>query len=363
MEKNIKKVISGMRPTGRLHLGNYFGALKNFINLQNEYECYFFIADIHAYTTSYEIKEYIKENSFLMIVDWLSAGLDPNKCTIFRQSDIVEHFQLHLILSMITPISWLLRNPTFKEQLIELYEKKYKGQEDKAKKSQGITRKIVEISSIDEKIQDAFLSEIAGYGFLGYPVLQTADILLYDADYVPVGKDQLPHIELARDIASRFNRLFSVKVFKEPSPLLTDITVLPGIDGKKMSKSYGNTIEIGENGDELYRKITKMFTDPKKIRANDPGNPDGCVVFAFHKIFNKDFSSVENDCRKGNIGCVKCKQNLYELINPWMKEIDEKRRYYLSKKDYILEIISSGNIKARKKASEKIREVYEAIGL
>lgn len=355
-------VLSGMRPTGRLHLGNYWGALYNFIKLQNDYECYFFIADLHSLTTSTDMKNRLSENSFLMVVDWLACGLDPKKVVIFKQSAISEHYKLHLLLSMITPLSWLLRNPTFKEQLLELYERKYKGQEDKAKKSEGSIRKIGELSGMDEKTQDALLSEIANYGFLGYPVLQSADILLYDADYVPVGKDQLAHIEITRHIASRFNSIFKSKIFKEPQAFLTDNPILPGTDGKKMSKSYGNTIEIGENGESLYKKIMSMYTDPKKIRANDPGNPKDCVVCAFHKVYNSNYQNIESDCMSGRIGCVKCKKMLFEILDPWMKEIDEKRKFYIENKTMIENTINEGNNRAKSKASKKFSEVVELIG-
>lgn len=355
-------VLSGMRPTGRLHLGNYWGALHNFVKLQHEYECYFFIADLHSLTTSYELKNKISENTFLMVVDWLACGLDPKKVVIFKQSAISEHSQLHVLLSMITPLSWLLRNPTFKEQLLELYERKYKGQEEKAKKSEGSIRKIGELSGMDEKTQDALLSEIANYGFLGYPVLQSADILLYDADYVPVGKDQLAHIEMTRHIAARFNSLFKTDVLKQPQPLLTQTPILPGLDGKKMSKSYGNTIELGENGEVLYKKVMMMYTDPKKVKANDPGNPQGCVVCAFHRIYNPECKQIEIDCMSGKIGCVTCKKKLFEILDPWMKDINEKRKNYIESKDIVYDVINDGNRKAKEKAAKKIEKIMGIIG-
>ncbi len=359
----MKTVLSGMRPTGRLHLGNYWGALHNYIKLQNEFNCYFFIADLHSLTTSTENTSHIYENSILMIVDWLSCGIDPQKSVIFRQSAISEHSEFHLILSMITPLSWLLRNPTFKEQLLELYLRRYKGQEDKAKKAQGYLEKIAHISDFNEDELKALNSDLANYGFLGYPVLQTADILLYDADYVPVGKDQLAHIEIAREIARRFNHTFSTDILKEPQPLLTETPVLPGLDNKKMSKSYGNTIEIGENGDTLLKKIMSMFTDPNKIRANDKGNPYGCVVFAFHKIYNNSWYERETECKEGKIGCVKCKRHLFELMDPEMKKINEKQNYYLNNKKLIEDIIEHGNQKAKEKASKKFSEIVKAVKL
>lgn len=359
----MKIVLSGMRPTGRLHLGNYWGALHNFVKLQEEYDCYFFIADLHSLTTSTDLKGNISENTFLMVVDWLALGILPERSVIFRQSDIPEHSQLHLILSMITPLSWLLRNPTFKEQLLELYERKYKGQEEKAKRSQGAMKRIAELSGMDDKTGDALLSELANYGFLGYPVLQSADILLYDADYVPVGKDQLPHIEITRHIAARFNSLFKTDILKEPQPLLTQTPTLPGIDGRKMSKSYGNTVELGENGETLYRKIMMMYTDPQKIRATDPGNPDGCVVCAFHRIYTQGYEQIIADCKAGKIGCVSCKKKLFEVLNPWMKDVDEKRKRYLEDKDFIYGLISEGNKKAKEKASKKLNQIMRVIGL
>jgi len=360
--ENKKIIVSGMRPTGRLHLGNYWGALYNWIKLQNDYNCYFFIADLHSLTTSSDNTSNIYENSILMIVDWLSCGIDPNRVVIFRQSEIKEHYQLHLILSMITPLSYLLRNPTFKEQLVEIYKLKYRGQEDKAKKATGYIEKIGKISDMNDQEINALNSDAANYGFLGYPVLQSADILLYDADFVPVGKDQLAHIEITREIARRFNRLFS-PVLKEPQALLTEHPLLPGIDGKKMSKSYGNTIYIGENGEELNKKIMRMFTDPNKIRANDKGNPDGCVVFAFHKIYNQNYKEREIECREGKIGCVNCKKNLFNILDSIMKEINDRRSYYISNKNLIMDIIDKGNKKASCVSAKKFEEIMRSVKL
>ncbi|MEF3280701.1 MAG: tryptophan--tRNA ligase [Elusimicrobiota bacterium] len=358
-----KVVVSGMRPTGKLHLGNYWGAIYNFIKLQDKYKCYFFIADLHSLTTSSDNIDDISNNSLLMVIDWLVCGIDPKKCVIFRQSAVKQHCELHLILSMITPISWTLRNPTFKEQLVELYLKRYKGQEDKAKKADGHLEKIANLFEMNEDESKALNSELANYGFLGYPILQSADILLYDADYVPVGKDQLPHIEMTREIARRFNSIFKTNILKEPKPLLTDFPLLPGIDGKKMSKSYGNTIEIGENDKLLEKKIMQMFTDPNKKRVDDRGNPDGCVVFSFHKIYNPDFRIREYECREGRIGCVKCKKHLFEILNPIMSELSKKREYYLNNKQLVIDLIEEGNRKAREIASKKIDEVFKEIKL
>lgn len=359
-EKKI--VVSGIRPTGHLHLGNYWGAIRNFIDLQEKYKCFFFIADWHALTTSGGKIENIDENSKLIVANWLSCGLDPDKCVIFRQSDVKYHSELHLLLSMITPISWLFRNPTFKEQLLELYFRKYKGQEDKMKKSTGLMEKMASISEFSEQESNALNSEFASYGFLGYPVLQAADILLYDASYVPVGKDQLAHIELAREIARRFNSIFNTTILKEPEPLLTDTPVLPGLDGKKMSKSYGNTIELDDTDDILYGKIKKMFTDPKKIREHDPGHPEGCVVFAMHKLYNKDYKMREEECKNGKIGCGNCKKHLFELMNPELKKFKEKKAEF-SKSEKVLKVLKEGAEKANAIAQEKMRLINKEVKL
>jgi len=357
-EKKI--VVSGIRATGKLHLGNYWGAMKNFIDLQDKYKCFYFIADWHALTTISENNISIYENSREIIVDWLSAGIDPEKCIIFRQSDVKEHSELHLILSMITPLNWLLRNPTFKEQLVELYQRKYKGQEEKMKKPQGLMEKIGGINDFNEQEAMAFNSEFTNYGFLGYPVLQTADILLYDASYVPVGQDQLPHLELAREIARRFNSFFNCKIFREPEPLLTQTPILPGLDGKKMSKSYGNTIDLDDIDDILLSKIKRMFTDPKKIRANDKGNPHGCVVFAMHKLYNPEFKKREKECMDGCIGCSKCKIDLFELMNPEMKKFKEKKDK-IKNSDLPEKILKEGALKAGEVASKKMMLVNKEV--
>ncbi len=354
MEKKI--VVSGMRPTGRIHLGNYWGALKNYIKLQDEYECYFFVADWHALTTASE-RAPLRENSLLMVADWLSAGLDPNKCTIFRQSDVRYHAELALMLGMITPISWLFRNPTFKEVLVEIYRQKYKGQEDKMKKSEGAMDAMASSHGFSDEENMALNSELSNYGFLGYPVLQAADILLYGASYVPIGKDQLPHLEMTREIARRFNHIYKTKVFTEPQPLFTSAAVLPGIDKRKMSKSYGNTVELSDYGSALEAKIKKMFTDPQKLRANDKGNPDGCVVFAFHKLYNPNSALRERECRDGAIGCGACKKHLYELINPEMEKMAANREKYSGKLELVEEILQEGAKKACARAALTMEKV------
>jgi len=287
----VKKgtILSGMRPTGALHLGNYFGALENWVKLQDEYECYFFVADWHALTTGYEDTSQIKNNINDLVIDWLSAGLDPEKCVIFLQSSIKEHAELHLLFSMTTPLSWLLRCPTYKDQINQLKDK-----------------------------------NITTYGFLGYPCLQAADILIYKAGFVPVGEDQLPHLELTRELQEEFNYLFG-EVFPEPQAILTKAKVLPGTDGRKMSKSYGNTIALSDSPDTIRKKVSSMITDPARIRKDDPGHPEVCTVFSFHKVFNEnEVPEIEQHCRGGKIGCVQCKKNLltkwWSIWSPYMKK-------------------------------------------
>lgn len=325
---NMKKgtILSGMRPTGALHLGNYFGALENWVKLQDEYDCYFFVADWHALTTGYEDTSKIKENINDLVIDWLSAGLDPEKCTFFLQSDIKEHAELHLLFSMTTPLSWLFRCPTYKDQLAQMKDK-----------------------------------NITTYGFLGYPCLQAADILLYKADFVPVGEDQLPHLELTREVARRFNFLYG-EVFSEPQPKLTKAKVLPGIDGRKMSKSYGNTIALSNSPEEVRKKVSLMITDPARIRKDDPGHPEVCAVFAFHKVFNEEeVQDIECRCCEGKIGCVQCKRNLADKMVNYMTPIYERRQEYLKKPGLIREIVANGNENARKNARKTMEEVRRAM--
>ncbi|MDD4493000.1 MAG: tryptophan--tRNA ligase [Eubacteriales bacterium] len=323
----MKKVIlSGMRPTGKLHLGNYFGALENFVKLQEDYKCYFFVADWHALTTGYEDTSEIRENVKEMVMEWISAGIDPDKCTIFLQSQILEHAELHLLLSMITPLTWLERTPTYKEQLVQLSEK-----------------------------------NITNYGFLGYPCLMASDILMYNADFVPVGEDQLPHLELTREIARRFNYLYG-DTFKEPQPKLTKSKLLPGTDGRKMSKSYGNTIGLTDSPEELRQKVMQMVTDPTRIRKDDPGHPDVCTVFQYHKMFNEeDINEIEADCKKGSIGCVQCKRKLAEKMVGKLEHIYRRRLEIEKDKDKIIKIIDSGCERARKAAGETMVRVRNAM--
>jgi tryptophanyl-tRNA synthetase len=321
-------VLSGMRPTGKLHLGNYWGALVPWINLQNggKHQCYFMVADLHALTTGYEDTKDLQANIHDMVLDWLAAGLDPEKSVMFVQSQLPEHSELSLLFSMITPLGWLERIPTYKEQLREITGR-----------------------------------EITTHGFLGYPVLQAADILLYKAQAVPVGEDQLSHLELTQEIARRFNRLYG-NIFPEPKAILGLAPRVPGLDGRKMSKSYGNSVELSDTPELLWQKIQKMYTDPAKLRANDPGHPDGCVVFALHKIYNAEASVRETECREGRIGCVACKKHLLSLMEP-LKAIQEKRALLAQKPGLVESVLEEGTRRARVVAQKTLVEVQAALGL
>lgn len=324
----VKKgtILSGMRPTGALHLGNYFGALENWVKLQDDYECYFFVADWHALTTGYEDTSEIKNNINELVIDWISAGLDPEKCTIFVQSKVKEHAELHLLFSMTTPLSWLLRCPTYKDQLNQLKDK-----------------------------------NITTYGFLGYPNLQAADILIYKAGFVPVGEDQLPHLELTREIARRFNYFYG-EVFPEPQAILTKAKVLPGTDGRKMSKSYGNTIALSDSPDIIRKKVSTMVTDPARIKKDDPGHPEVCTVFSFHKVFNEgELPEIEASCRGGKIGCVQCKRNLADKMVQYFEPIHERRQKILEKPEIIKEVLHEGNKRAEMTAKKTMEEVRSAM--
>jgi len=325
-----QRILSLMRPTGRLHMGNMLGALTNWVKLQNEYECFFGVADWHALTTGFDDTSEIRQNTRQMVMDWISMGLDPQKCTIFVQSDVKQHAELHLLLSMITPLSWLERCPTYKDQLKQLAAK-----------------------------------EINTYGFLGYPVLMASDILIYKADGVPVGEDQEPHLELTREIARRFNFLYG-PVLPEPVAIHTETKVLPGIDGRKMSKSYGNLIEMSASPDTIKEKVKMMITDPQRIRKDDPGHPDVCNVFAFYKAFDEEktiFNDVRELCEKGTIGCVQCKNNLAELMIDKTEHIREKRSQLEKDPTVIDDILAEGAINARKVAEQTLEEVRKAMKL
>ncbi len=323
----MKSLFSGMRPTGRLHIGHYFGVLRNWKKLQDEYKCIFGAVDLHALTTSFEDTSKIGENIIDMIIDWLSVGLDPNKATFMIQSHVREHSELHLILSMLTPLPWLQRNPVLKEQVRSL------------------------------NLGDSF-----SYGLLGYPVLMAADILLYKSDIVPVGEDQVPHIEITREIARRFNYYYK-EVFPLPKAKLTETPRIPGVDGKeKMSKSLGNHILISEPKESLEKKVMSMVTDPQKIRLKDPGHPEVCTVFYFHKMFNKEeVPQIEEDCKKGTLGCVACKRNLAKKMYEYLAPVREERAKYENNPDLVKDIIREGEKKAREIASSTMDEVREAM--
>jgi len=332
-----KRVTSGMRPTGSLHLGNLLGALANWIKLQDEYDCFYFIVDWHALTTpgggdavGYENVGGLREKVMDMAIDWLSAGLDPEKCTIFVQSHVPEVAELHLLFSMITPLGWLERNPTYKEMV------------------------------------QGYKIEYPSYGLLGYPTLQSADILAYKGDYVPVGKDQEAHVNMTRDLAARFNSLYGKEVFPITEVLLTEVPKVCGIDGvdRKMSKSSGNYIALSFSEVETTEKVKSMFTDPTKIRKDDPGHPDGCVVYAFHKIYSREnLELIREECEAGKRGCVACKMELADKLNDSLRGIREKRAELSSKPDYVMEVLRAGAEKARRIAGETLEEVREVMNL
>jgi len=357
-------VLSGMRPTGRLHLGNLWGALRNWIALTEEYDCYYAVADWHMLTTGYGETGSLRENMREMVLDWLAAGLDPARCVIFRQSLVPEHAELALLLGMATPLSWLENNPTWKEQLQELAKTKHSAlRETQDGKGQGAKERT-------PKAREA-LWELRTYGFLGYPVLQAADILIYRASRVPVGQDQLPHLELSREIARRFNAIYG-PVFPEPQPLLTQAPRVPGADGRKMSKSYGNTLDLYETEDSLKAKVMSLYTDPNKIRALDPGHPlpcpenePGCSVFALHQLYGgPDFvPRRERECRAGEIGCVACKRDLLgELAGPY-SEFRSARERYSSQPGLVEGILEEGSRRAREVARRTMAEVRRAMRL
>lgn len=324
------RIFSGMQPSGKFHLGNYLGALENWVKLQNEYECFFSIVDWHSLTSSYEDTSKLPENIINMAIDWLSAGLDPEKNVIFIQSQVKEHAELHLLLSMLTPLSWLERVPTYKDKITQL------GNQGK---------------------------DINTYGFLGYPELMTADIILYKADTVPVGEDQIPHLELAREIVRRFNYLYK-PIFPEPNAFLSKASLLPGIDGRKMSKSYGNEIPFAASPDELRAKVRLMVTDPKRIKKTDKGNPDVCTVYAFHKIFNNEnLSDIAKNCCNANIGCVECKKCLAEKMVISLADIHTRRQKLEANPQRVKEILAFGTERARKVAARTMEEVRQVMNL
>ncbi|BBO20541.1 MAG: tryptophan--tRNA ligase [Burkholderiales bacterium] len=394
-----ERVLSGMRPTGRLHLGHYHGVLKNWVKLQNEYPCLFFVADWHALTTAYDEPGTIEENTWEMVIDWLAAGVDPAQATLFIQSRVLEHAELHLLLSMMTPLSWLERVPTYKDQ--------------------------------QEKLEHKDLST---YGFLGYPLLQSADILIYRANRVPVGEDQVPHIEFSREIARRFNHLYgrepdfeakaraavkllgakrareyeelrtrfqqegdhparerarvlieeaqnlshedrerlfgfldgtSKMILVEPGALLTEAAKMPGLDGRKMSKSYNNTILLRESADSVTKKIRTMQTDPARVRRTDPGEPERCPVWQFHLVYSDEATKqwVQQGCRSAGIGCIECKHPVIDAVLKEQEPMHERAQAYIDDPALVRNIIADGCTRARQLAGETMRDVREAMGL
>jgi len=317
------RILSGMRPTGPLHLGNFLGALDNWVRLQDEYQCFFIIVDWHALTTDYADPGPIRENIFEVACDWLAAGLDPARSAIFVQSDVKEHAELHLLLSMITPVSWLERVPSYKEQQQQLADR-----------------------------------ELANYGFLGYPLLQTADIVIYKADAVPVGEDQAPHIELTREVVRRFNNLYG-PVFPEPKTLLTASPRIPGTDGRKMSKSYGNVVLLKDPPEAVREKIRPMVTDPARKRRVDPGNPDICPVFDLHKAFSSRETQewAAQGCRSAGIGCLDCKGRLLDHLLHRLEEFHARRPEFSSRPDTVWDILEEGAKQARAAAAATMEEV------
>jgi tryptophanyl-tRNA synthetase len=323
-----ERVLSGMRPTGRLHLGNYLGALDNWVRLQDTYDCFYFVANWHALTTSADQTDEIPGNTVEMVADWLGAGLDPARSTLFIQSLVPEHAELHLLFSMVTPLGWLERVPTYKEMVEQL----------------GI--------------------ESPSYGLLGYPLLQSADILMYMARWVPVGIDQVPHVELTREVARRFNNTFG-EVFPEPEAKLTEIPKVPGTDGRKMSKSYGNAIYLADPPEVITAKIRPMVTDPARKRRSDPGNPDVCPVFDLHRIFTPpaDREWAATGCRTAGIGCLDCKAKLLEHMLPPLAKIRERRQAFIEKPDEIVDILRDGSRRARDVAQTTMAQVRRVVTL
>lgn len=327
MSATQPRIVSGMRPTGALHLGHYFGVLKNWVELQKEYDCFFFIADWHALTTEYATPQRIKGLIPDLVKDWVAAGLDPEKCTIFQQSMLPTHAELHLLFSMFTPVGWLERNPTYKDQLQQLMEK-----------------------------------DLNTYGFLGYPVLMAVDILIYRPLYVPVGHDQLPHLELTREIARRFNYLYG-EIFPEPQAKLTEAAKLPGLDGRKMSKSYGNSIGLGESMESIRPKVMSMLTDTNRVRKSDPGNPDICNLFPYHELMTgeADCAKIREGCTNATWGCVDCKKLLLETMGAFLKPIHERRAALDEDPKRLQDIIEQGTERAREESTKTLDEVKKLL--
>ncbi len=327
LEKKI--VLSGLRPTGRVHLGNYWGAVKNWVDLQDAYRCHYFIADLHALTTDYADTSAIGEATLEAATDWLSVGLDPEKAVLFVQSRVPQTSELALVFGMITPVGWLERVPTYKEQVEQLREK-----------------------------------DLGTFGFLGYPVLMTADIALFLAHFVPVGKDQESHLEICREIVRRFNGFYG-DVFPEPQALFTATPKVPGLDGRKMSKSYNNTIALSDSAADVEKKVMSMVTDPGRARRSDPGDPDVCNLFPFHQLYSpvSEVAEVDRECRSAARGCVDCKKHLIRNMNAALEPIRQKRAEIVSRKGHVRDVLESGSARAREIAARTMEKVSAAMSL
>jgi tryptophanyl-tRNA synthetase len=324
------RVVSGMRPTGKLHLGHLVGALKNWVSLQEQYDCFYFVADWHALTSEYGNTSAITGHALDNVADWIAAGVDPERSTIFIQSLVPEHAELSLLFSMIVPIPWLERVPTYKEQQEQLAEK-----------------------------------DLSTLGFLGYPLLQTADVTMYDARFVPVGEDQVPHLELSREVVRRFHQFYG-EIFVEPQPLLTPVPRLPGLDNRKMSKSYGNTIDLTDDAESVVKKVRQMYTDPKRIRADIPGTVEGNPVFMYHDAFNTNTAEVEDlktRYRAGKVGDVEVKTKLAAAMNATLEPMRGRRREVMTRPDRIREIAVEGSRKAKAIAEQTMKRVRDAVKL
>lgn len=342
MSENKKSIMSGMRPTGKLHIGHYMGVLRNWLHFQNDYNCYYMIADWHALTTKYDQTEHLREHIIDVALDWIASGIDPEKSTIYLQSLVPEIAELHLLLSMVTPQNWVERDPTLKDMI-----------------------KILRGTHADEeKAQD--FSGLVSYGLMGYPVLQSADILAFNASLVPVGIDQVAHIEITRDIARRFNHIYKKDVLIEPQPKLTETPMLKGIDGNKMGKSFNNDIKLSDSPEDTAKKIMRAITDRSRIKKTDPGHPDECeVVCPYYKIFADEATVKEqrNKCENALWGCADCKRQLAVIVNDYFKDLRDKRTELENNVDYIHEVIRSGSEKAREQASKNLKVIKEAMNL
>jgi len=325
-----KRVLSGMQSSGKLHLGNYLGALENWVRMQNDYECYYFVADWHALSSNYEDTAELKDNVVDLGVNWLAAGIDPEKSVMFVQSLVPQHAVLYLLLGMITPLPWLERVPSYKEKL--------------------------------DNVADR---DLYTHGFLGYPVLQAADIILYKADFVPVGIDQLPHLELTRELVRHFHNIYKKTVFVEPEAKMAEVKKLPGLDGRKMSKSYGNAIFLSDTPAERDKKAGLIVTDPARVRKTDKGNPEVCHAYSFHKVFTpaERIAEIGTECRNATIGCVACKKELAKNIADYMAPFDAERAKWVGKSYRVMEILWAGSEKAQKVAAETLAQAESAIGI